>query len=79
MASLHRPQAYTDAAYGGRNARLDLHRNRRLFSGLDGPLCARLRAVLRGAETMLEPVIGLGVAIVLRAYLVYTLLHPEKF
>jgi K+-transporting ATPase KdpF subunit len=29
--------------------------------------------------TMLEPIVGLGVAILLGAYLVYTLLHPEKF
>jgi len=28
---------------------------------------------------MLEPVIGLIVAILLGAYLAYTLLHPEKF
>ncbi|WP_414684766.1 K(+)-transporting ATPase subunit F [Methylosinus sp.] len=28
---------------------------------------------------MLEPVLGLGVAVLLGAYLVYTLLHPEKF
>jgi K+-transporting ATPase KdpF subunit len=29
--------------------------------------------------TMLEPLIGLGVAVLLGIYLVYTLLHPEKF
>jgi len=28
---------------------------------------------------MYEPIIGLGVAILLGIYLVYTLLHPEKF
>jgi K+-transporting ATPase KdpF subunit len=28
---------------------------------------------------MFESVIGLGVAVLLGAYLVYTLLHPEKF
>ncbi|PWB83634.1 MAG: K(+)-transporting ATPase subunit F [Methylocystaceae bacterium] len=28
---------------------------------------------------MFEPIIGLGVAILLGVYLVYTLLHPEKF
>jgi len=28
---------------------------------------------------MSEPLIGLGVAICLAAYLLYTLLHPEKF
>jgi K+-transporting ATPase KdpF subunit len=28
---------------------------------------------------MSEPIIGLGVALLLGAYLVYTLLHPEKF
>jgi len=27
---------------------------------------------------MLEPLIGLGVAVLLGIYLVYTLLHPEK-
>ncbi|WP_084570744.1 K(+)-transporting ATPase subunit F [Methylosinus sp. PW1] len=28
---------------------------------------------------MFEPIVGLGVALLLGAYLVYTLLHPEKF
>ncbi|CAN2535877.1 MAG TPA: K(+)-transporting ATPase subunit F [Methylosinus sp.] len=28
---------------------------------------------------MFEPIIGLGVAVLLGAYLLYTLLHPEKF
>jgi len=28
---------------------------------------------------MYEPIIGLCVALLLGAYLVYTLLHPEKF
>lgn len=28
---------------------------------------------------MFEPIIGLGVAVLLGVYLVYTLLHPEKF
>jgi K+-transporting ATPase KdpF subunit len=28
---------------------------------------------------MIEPIVGLGVAVLLGAYLVYTLLHPEKF
>jgi len=28
---------------------------------------------------MYEPIIGLCVAVVLGVYLVYTLLHPEKF
>ncbi|WP_370631398.1 K(+)-transporting ATPase subunit F [Methylosinus sp. Sm6] len=28
---------------------------------------------------MFEPIIGLSVAVLLGAYLVYTLLHPEKF
>ncbi|WP_371212327.1 MULTISPECIES: K(+)-transporting ATPase subunit F [Methylosinus] len=28
---------------------------------------------------MFEPIVGLGVAVLLGAYLVYTLLHPEKF
>lgn len=32
-----------------------------------------------GGATMSEPVIGLIVAVLLGAYLVYTLLHPEKF
>jgi K+-transporting ATPase KdpF subunit len=31
------------------------------------------------SNAMYEPIIGLGVAILLGAYLVYTLLHPEKF
>jgi K+-transporting ATPase KdpF subunit len=30
-------------------------------------------------SAMLEPLIGLGVAILLGIYLVYTPLHPEKF
>lgn len=28
---------------------------------------------------MIEPLIGLGVALLLAAYLIVTLLHPEKF
>jgi len=28
---------------------------------------------------MIEPIIGLSVAVLLGFYLVYTLLHPEKF
>ncbi|MBG0809046.1 K(+)-transporting ATPase subunit F [Methylosinus sp. H3A] len=28
---------------------------------------------------MFEPALGLGVAVLLGAYLLYTLLHPEKF
>ncbi|WP_084768379.1 K(+)-transporting ATPase subunit F [Methylosinus sp. sav-2] len=28
---------------------------------------------------MFEPIIGLGVAVLLGAYLLYTLLHPEQF
>jgi K+-transporting ATPase KdpF subunit len=28
---------------------------------------------------MFEPIVGLGVAVLLGAYLLYTLLHPEKF
>ncbi|WP_161915053.1 K(+)-transporting ATPase subunit F [Methylosinus sp. C49] len=28
---------------------------------------------------MSEPIIGLSVAVLLGAYLLYTLLHPEKF
>lgn len=35
--------------------------------------------VCSGAAPMSEPLIGLIVAILLGAYLVYTLLHPEKF
>jgi K+-transporting ATPase KdpF subunit len=30
-------------------------------------------------RSMYEPIIGLCVALVLGVYLVYTLLHPEKF
>ncbi|WP_457798287.1 K(+)-transporting ATPase subunit F [Methylocystis sp. S23] len=36
-------------------------------------------AVCRGGSPMSEPVIGLIVAVLLGFYLVYTLLHPEKF
>ncbi len=35
--------------------------------------------VFRGECAMYEPIIGLGVAILLGGYLIYTLLHPEKF
>ncbi len=35
--------------------------------------------VCSGGTAMSEPLIGLIVAILLGAYLVYTLLHPEKF
>lgn len=35
--------------------------------------------VCSGAAVMSEPVVGLIVAVLLGAYLVYTLLHPEKF
>lgn len=41
-----------------------------------------MRAFVRGCEkghAMYEPIIGLGVAVLLGGYLVYTLLHPEKF
>ncbi|SFK86465.1 K(+)-transporting ATPase subunit F [Methylocapsa palsarum] len=30
-------------------------------------------------SAMYEPIIGLSVAVLLGVYLVYTLLHPEKF
>lgn len=36
-------------------------------------------AVSSGGAAMSEPVIGLIVAVLLGGYLVYTLLHPEKF
>jgi len=42
----------------------------------------RLRRVLRKSlrgSAMAEPILGLVVAVCLGAYLVYTLLHPEKF
>jgi K+-transporting ATPase KdpF subunit len=29
--------------------------------------------------TMYDPIIGLAIALLLGAYLVYSLLHPEKF
>ena len=35
--------------------------------------------VYSGGAVMSEPIVGLMVAILLGAYLVYTLLHPEKF
>jgi K+-transporting ATPase KdpF subunit len=41
-----------------------------------------MRAPARGFErgcVMYEPIIGLCVAVLLGIYLVYTLLHPEKF
>jgi K+-transporting ATPase KdpF subunit len=39
----------------------------------------RAPAALFERGTMYEPIIGLGVAVLLGGYLVYTLLHPEKF
>jgi K+-transporting ATPase KdpF subunit len=30
-------------------------------------------------QTMFEPIFGLSVAVCLGVYLLYTLLHPEKF
>jgi K+-transporting ATPase KdpF subunit len=41
-----------------------------------------MRAPARAYErryAMFEPLVGLVVAMLLGAYLVYTLLHPEKF
>jgi K+-transporting ATPase KdpF subunit len=35
--------------------------------------------VFERERSMYEPIIGLCVAFVLGVYLVYTLLHPEKF
>jgi K+-transporting ATPase KdpF subunit len=35
--------------------------------------------VFEGIAAMYEPIIGLCVAVLLGVYLVYTLLHPEKF
>ncbi|MBY6241562.1 K(+)-transporting ATPase subunit F [Methylosinus sp. Sm6] len=61
------------------HARSRLCRPRRLSVRADGPLRARLRAPLKRERTMFEPIIGLSVAVLLGAYLVYTLLHPEKF
>jgi K+-transporting ATPase KdpF subunit len=34
---------------------------------------------LKKEREMYEPISGLGVAVLLGVYLVYTLLHPEKF
>jgi K+-transporting ATPase KdpF subunit len=36
-------------------------------------------AVCKRSIAMYEPIIGLCVALLLGAYLVYSLLHPEKF
>jgi K+-transporting ATPase KdpF subunit len=40
-----------------------------------------MRAFARSSEgaLMIEPAVGLAVALLLGLYLVYTLLHPEKF
>jgi K+-transporting ATPase KdpF subunit len=35
--------------------------------------------VFERSDAMFEPIIGLCVAVLLGVYLVYTLLHPEKF
>ena len=35
--------------------------------------------VFKGGQPMFDPLLGLSVAFFLGAYLVYTLLHPEKF
>jgi K+-transporting ATPase KdpF subunit len=32
-----------------------------------------------GSNAMYDPIIGLAIALLLGAYLVYSLLHPEKF
>ena len=42
-----------------------------------GALCAQPRPYLRRA--MIEPLIGLAVAIALGVYLVVTLIRPERF
>ena len=46
-----------------------------VLMGLYARACGRFER----SALMYEPIIGLGVAVLLGAYLVYTLLHPEKF
>jgi K+-transporting ATPase KdpF subunit len=55
-----------------------LRRRRTALFRADGRLRLRLRSAL-GAQTMIEPVIGLAVGLCLAAYLLYTLIFPEKF
>lgn len=43
----------------------------------NGGVCPALRQVVRLA--MSDPLIALGVAVALAAYLIYALIHPEKF
>jgi K+-transporting ATPase KdpF subunit len=64
----------TGAAHAGSH----LYRLRLLSLRSHGRLCARMHTSLKELD-MVEPLIGLVAAILLGVYLVYTLLHPEKF
>ena len=80
IASLYPLSAYSAhvATTGGKRARSYLPRPWRRAFRPDGPLRARLCAPLTEPD-MTEPIVGLSVAVLLGIYLVYTLLHPEKF
>jgi K+-transporting ATPase KdpF subunit len=61
-----------------RHGRACLPHPRALLFRPDGPLRRRLRSIARSAA-MIEPIIGLIVGVSLGVYLLYTLIHPEKF
>ncbi len=50
-----------------------------LFFSLLSPHTPMVARVFERICTMFEPLAGLAVAVLLGIYLVYTLLHPEKF
>jgi K+-transporting ATPase KdpF subunit len=64
---------------GATHVRSQLRKFRRFSLYHNGHICARLPATLKKEREMYEPIIGLCVAILLGVYLVYALLHPEKF
>jgi K+-transporting ATPase KdpF subunit len=76
------PRALIRAAHGvigATRVRSHLRQSRRFSLYPNGHIRARLPASLKKEREMYEPLIGLGVAVLLGVYLVYTLLHPEKF
>lgn len=60
------------------NARSGLRWSHARVVRLDGRVRERLRQAVE-EPVMIEPVLGLVVAVGLGVYLLYTLLHPERF
>jgi len=60
------------------HARSHLRRDRRAFDRAHVALRRRLPPSLK-ERAMVEPIIGLLVGVLLGAYLLYTLIYPEKF